>query len=359
MKRVVISGGGTGGHVFPALSIAREIRRRYPDAEILFVGARHKIEMKKVPEAGFPIKGLWISGWKRGGIMANLWFPLKLGLSLVRCLGILLAFRPQLAIGTGGFASGPLLQMASWLGIPYVLQEQNSYAGITNKLLAGRARKIFVAYAHMERFFPEDRIVLTGNPVRTELIDIKKDNKDALEYFGLEPGKPVLLILGGSLGAGRINQFVEQRLDRLQALGLQLLWQCGPGYYEQYKNRGGPGVVVTAFIDSMKDAFAAADVIVSRSGAGTVSELMLQGKATLFVPSPNVAEDHQTQNARALSEQGAAVLVPEQELEERFEQELTRIIGDQAYRMALGARIKELSRPRATEDIVDEIEEIW
>lgn len=358
MKRIIISGGGTGGHVFPALSIAREIRHRHPEVAILFVGASDKIEMKKVPESGFPIRGLWISGWKRGKKLDNALFPLKLGVSLLRCIFILLRFRPQLAIGTGGFASGPLLQAASWLGIPYVLQEQNSFAGVTNKLLAGKARKIFVAYEGMERFFPKEKIVLTGNPIRPELVEMPGDKSSSLEYFGLKPLKPTLLILGGSLGAGRINEYIDRHLDQIQAFGVQLIWQCGPGYYETYRHRQADGVVVTAFIDSMKDAFAAADVIVSRSGAGTVSELMLQGKATLFIPSPNVAEDHQTLNARALSDAGAAVLVPEKELEDRFEAELIRLVNETDYREQLGARMKQMARPRATEDIVDQIEKL-
>lgn len=357
MKRIVISGGGTGGHVFPALSIAREIRDRHPEASILFVGARDKIEMKKVPEAGFPIRGLWISGWQRGKRLGNLLFPVKLVLSLMRCVGILLAFRPQLAIGTGGFASGPLLQAASWLGIPYFLQEQNSFPGITNKLLARRARKIFVAYEGLERFFPADRIVLTGNPIRSELVDIQIDPGAARERLGLDRAKTTLLVLGGSLGAGRINELLEKTWEGITAMGLQILWQCGPAYIGQYGKFQGPDVRVTAFIDQMSDAFAAADIIVSRSGAGTVSELMLQGKATVFIPSPNVAEDHQTQNARALSSRGAAVLVTEDELERRFVPELEKLVGDTAYRSDLGRSMKEMAKPKATSVIVDQIED--
>ncbi len=356
MKRIVISGGGTGGHVFPALSIACELRKRHPEAAILFVGARDKIEMKKVPDAGFLIRGLWISGWQRGKLVANLLFPLKLVLSLMRCLGILLSFRPQLAIGTGGFASGPLLQAASWLGIPYFLQEQNSYPGITNKLLARRAKKIFVAYEGLERFFPADRIVLTGNPIRSELVDIQTDPAKARENLGLDPAKTTLLVLGGSLGAARINELLESQWQGLTAMGLQILWQCGPGYIGQYDKYNGPDVRVTAFIDRMADAFAAADIIVSRSGAGTVSELMLQGKATVFIPSPNVAEDHQTQNALALSSQGAAVLVTEEELERRFGPELKKLVENTAHRTELGRKMRELAKPNATSEIVDHIE---
>ena len=275
--------------------------------------------MEKVPQAGYNIKGLWISGIQRKLTLKNLMFPLKLISSLLGARKIVKQFKPDVAIGTGGFASGPLLRMAAGAGIPCVLQEQNSFAGITNKLLAGKAKKICVAYDAMERFFPKEKIVKTGNPVRMDLVDLKSDKTEALEFFGLDKDKKTVLILGGSLGARRINQLIEKELEFFQNMGLQVLWQCGKLYYEDYKKYNSDSVKVLAFVNRMDLAYITADVIISRAGAGSVSELCLVGKPVIFIPSPNVAEDHQTQNAMALVSQDAAIMLKESELESEFE----------------------------------------
>ena len=317
--RFILSGGGTGGHIYPAIAIADELKRRHPDAEFLFVGAKDKMEMEKVPQAGYNIKGLWISGIQRKLTLKNLMFPLKLISSLLGARKIVKQFKPDVAIGTGGFASGPLLRMAAGAGIACVLQEQNSFAGITNKLLAGKAKKICVAYDAMERFFPKEKIVKTGNPIRMDLVDLKSDKTEALEFFGLDKDKKTVLILGGSLGARRINQLIEKELEFFQNMGLQVLWQCGKLYYEDYKKYNSDWVKVLAFVNRMDLAYITADAIISRAGAGSVSELCLVGKPVIFIPSPNVAEDHQTQNAMALVSQDAAIMLKENELDQEFE----------------------------------------
>ena len=357
--RVILSGGGTGGHIYPAIAIANEIRRRHPDSEFLFVGARDRMEMEKVPQAGYSIKGLWISGIQRKLSWKNLMFPLKVIHSLLEARKITKTFRPDVAIGTGGFASGPLLRMAAGAGVPCLIQEQNSFAGITNKLLAKRVQRICVAYPGMEKFFPKEKIVLTGNPVRQDLVDLRADRSEALAFFGLDPDKRTLLVLGGSLGARRINQLIENQLGNFQENDLQLLWQCGKGYYAHYGKYGSKTVKVLAFVDRMDLAYIASDLIISRAGAASVSELCLVGKAVIFVPSPNVAEDHQTHNARALVAQGAALMIPEAELEAQFEGEFSRLMANASLRGELGANMAKLARPGATGQIVDEIEKLW
>ncbi|RPG38112.1 MAG: undecaprenyldiphospho-muramoylpentapeptide beta-N-acetylglucosaminyltransferase [Muricauda sp. TMED12] len=356
--RFILSGGGTGGHIYPAVAIANELKRRYPDAEFLFVGAKDKMEMEKVPQAGYEIKGLWISGIQRKLTLKNLMFPFKLISSLLEARKIVKQFKPHVAIGTGGFASGPLLKMAESSGIPCVLQEQNSFAGITNKLLAGKAEKICVAYDGMERFFPKEKIIKTGNPIRTDLVDVKAGKQEAATFFGLNVDKKTILVLGGSLGARRINQLIEKELGFFEEKGLQILWQCGKLYYEEYKKYDSDSVKVLAFVNRMDLAYAAADVIISRAGAGSVSELCLVGKPVIFIPSPNVAEDHQTQNAKALVAQDAAIMLRESELDVEFEHSFSDLIGSEENKKKLGKNIKKMAMPKATEHIVDEIEKL-
>ena len=353
MKRFIISGGGTGGHIFPAIAIADELKRRLPDAEILFVGAKDRMEMQKVPQAGYPIEGLWISGLQRKLSWQNLLFPLKFISSLLKSRSIIKRFKPDAVIGTGGFASGAVVKVAGQMGIPTFIQEQNSYAGITNKMLAKNAHKICVAYDAMEQFFPKEKIVKTGNPIRDGLLNIAEYRSEGLSYFHLDSQRKTLLVLGGSLGARRINQLIEQQLPLFEQLGVQVLWQCGKLYYEEYKKYNSEQVRVLAFIDRMELAYAAADVIISRAGASSVSELCVVGKPVIFIPSPNVAEDHQTKNARAIADKQAAILLRESELNEQFANTFSKLIANEAQQEALSAHIKALAQPNATKDIVN------
>ena len=353
MKRFIISGGGTGGHIFPAIAIADELKRRLPDAEILFVGAKDRMEMQKVPQAGYPIEGLWISGLQRKLSWQNLLFPLKFISSLLKSRSIIKRFKPDAVIGTGGFASGAVVKVAGQMGIPTFIQEQNSYAGITNKMLAKNAHKICVAYDAMEQFFPKEKIVKTGNPIRDGLLNIAQYRSEGLSYFHLDSQRKTLLVLGGSLGARRINQLIEQQLPLFEQLGVQVLWQCGKLYYEEYKKYNSEQIRILAFIDRMELAYAAADVIISRAGASSVSELCVVGKPVIFIPSPNVAEDHQTKNARAIADKQAAILLRENELNEQFANTFSKLIADEAQQEALSAHIKALAQPNATKDIVN------
>ena len=353
MKRFIISGGGTGGHIFPAIAIADELKRRLPDAEILFVGAKDRMEMQKVPQAGYPIEGLWISGLQRKLSWQNLLFPLKFISSLLKSRSVIKRFKPDAVIGTGGFASGAVVKVAGQMGIPTFIQEQNSYAGITNKMLAKNAHKICVAYDAMEQFFPKEKIVKTGNPIRDGLLNIGEYRSEGLSYFHLDSERKTLLVLGGSLGARRINQLIEQQLPLFEQLGVQVLWQCGKLYYEEYKKYNSEQVRVLAFIDRMELAYAAADVIISRAGASSVSELCVVGKPVIFIPSPNVAEDHQTKNARAIADKQAAILLRENELNEQFANTFSKLIANEAQQEALSAHIKALAQPNATKDIVN------
>ncbi len=357
--RVIISGGGTGGHIFPAISIANEIKLRYPTADILFVGAQDRMEMQKVPEAGYKIEGLWISGIQRRLTTKNLLFPVKLVKSLWKARDIIKRFQPDVVIGTGGFASGPLLQMANRENIPTLIQEQNSYAGITNKLLAKGANTICTAYPDMERYFPAEKIVLTGNPVRQDLLEVDKKREEALAFFGLDPEMKTVLILGGSLGARKINQLVEDNIREFERNELQLIWQTGKLYYEEYeKYDDNLNVRCFAFLERMDLAYAAADIIISRAGAGTVSELCIVGKPVVFIPSPNVAEDHQTKNAMAVAENDAAVVLSESHLEQAFRSIFFPLMdsGDKLENMS--RNIKKLAKPFATSNIVNEVEKL-
>ena len=353
--RFIISGGGTGGHISPAVAIANELKSRFPEAEFLFVGAKDKMEMQKVPHAGYAIKGLWISGIQRKITFDNVMFPLKLASSMWNSFKIIKSFKPDVVIGTGGFASGAVLKAASMLNIPTVIQEQNSYPGITNKLLAKRANKICVAYENLERFFPKDKMILTGNPVRQDLIEAA-DKSEAIAYFNLDANKKTLLVLGGSLGARRINQLIEKELDFLLSQNIQIIWQCGKLYLNDYsKYNEKDNVQVVAFIDRMDLVYAAADVVISRSGASSVSELCIVGKPTIFIPSPNVAEDHQTKNAKAISDKNGAILIRESELEAQFETVFSDLISNESKQLELSQNIKKIAKPNATKDIVEEI----
>ncbi|WP_445719454.1 undecaprenyldiphospho-muramoylpentapeptide beta-N-acetylglucosaminyltransferase [Flavobacterium sp.] len=353
--RFIISGGGTGGHIYPAVAIANELKSRFPEAEFLFVGAKDKMEMQKVPQAGYEIKGLWISGIQRKLTLDNAMFPLKLASSMLNSFKIIKSFKPNVVIGTGGFASGAVLKAASMLNIPTVIQEQNSYPGITNKLLAKKAHKICVAYENLEQFFPKDKMILTGNPVRQDLIN-EASKSEAIAYFKLDASKKTLLVLGGSLGARRINQLIEKELDFLLSQNIQIIWQCGKLYlndYSKYNEKN--NVQVVAFIDRMDLVYAAADIVISRSGASSVSELCIVGKPTIFIPSPNVAEDHQTKNAKAISDKSGAILIKESELENQFEAVFSDLISNESKQSELSQNIKKLALPNATKDIVEEI----
>lgn len=355
---ILLSGGGTGGHIYPAVAIANELKARHPEAEFLFVGANGRMEMEKIPQLGYKIEGLNISGIQRSLTLKNLSFPFKLVQSLYRAGKILRKFRPNVVIGTGGYASGPTLYMASLKNIPSLIQEQNSYPGITNKLLAKKAEKICVAYDGLERYFPQGKMIKTGNPVRQDLLDIKSKRDEGLKHFGLDPEKTTLAIIGGSLGAKRINETIALHLESLLDKGLQVLWQTGKLYIDRFEDLGKrEGVIMRAFIQRMDLFYAAADVLISRAGAGTISELCIVGKPVLFIPSPNVAEDHQTKNALSVVKKDAALLIKESELES-FEEVLMGIVENSEKRKELSENIKKLALPDATRRIADEVEKI-
>ncbi|WP_242091823.1 undecaprenyldiphospho-muramoylpentapeptide beta-N-acetylglucosaminyltransferase [Aestuariivivens sediminicola] len=357
--RIILSGGGTGGHIYPAIAIANELKRRLAKAEILFVGAKNRMEMEKVPQVGYRIIGLWISGIQRKLTLKNVLFPIKLISSLLKSRNIIKDFKPDVVIGTGGFASGPLLYTASSQGIPCLIQEQNSYPGITNKLLAKKVQKICVAYSGLERFFPENKIILTGNPVRQDLLDVDAKAVEAKNFFNLKHGKYTVLVLGGSLGARRINELIEQELDFFDTLNVQIIWQCGKLYYPQYKiYNNTSGVQVYEFLNNMDLAYAAADVIISRAGASSVSELCIVGKPVIFIPSPNVAEDHQTKNAMAIVNENAAVLIKEEDLEVDFKNQFGQLLASPERQKQLGENIRKMAYINATSSIVDEVEKL-
>lgn len=357
--KFIISGGGTGGHIFPALSIADGLRKQFPDCEILFVGAEGKMEMEKVPAHGYSIVGLPVAGFHRGEIVRNLNFLPKLVMSLWKARSVVRSFKPDCVVGVGGYASGPILRVATQMGIPALLQEQNSFAGVTNKILGKKANKICVAYDKMERFFPAEKIVFTGNPVRSGLGNLPVKSPEGLEYFGLEAGKPVVLILGGSLGARTINQSLSAGMDKFRGSDIQVIWQTGKYYYNSLKaefdKNPAANIHMMEFISRMDLAYSVADIVVSRAGAGTISELCLVGKPVVLVPSPNVAEDHQTRNAMALVEKNAAVLVRDVDATERLIPEILALVKNHPICSELTKNIKKMATPNATEDIVREI----
>lgn len=354
--RILISGGGTGGHIFPALSIANALKRRL-DAEILFVGAEDRMEMEKVPAAGYEIVGLPVAGFNRRNLLKNIPVLFKLMKSIRKARSIINEFKPDIAIGVGGYASGPTLKAAQRKGIPTLLQEQNSYAGVTNKLLGDKAERICVAYEGMDRFFPADKIVMTGNPVRKALLEKAQDADKARESFGLDPQRRTLLVVGGSLGARTINESLATGIRRLAEAGIQVIWQTG----KHFGNRGVAaakgikGVVVTEFISDMAAAYSAASLVVSRAGAGSISELELLGKPVILVPSPNVAEDHQTKNARALVDRNAAVMVKDTDAGDTLIDTVLRLMEDPSELKKMSENILKLARRDSDELIVDEV----
>jgi UDP-N-acetylglucosamine--N-acetylmuramyl-(pentapeptide) pyrophosphoryl-undecaprenol N-acetylglucosamine transferase len=356
--KIIISGGGTGGHIYPAIAIANAIKEYLPNAEILFVGAEGKMEMEKVPKAGYQIIGLPIAGINRSNWLANVGFPIKLLKSLSRAKQIIQEFKPNVAVGVGGFASGPLLLMASRMNIPYLIQEQNSYAGLTNKFLAKGAKRICVAYPRMNKFFPNDKIMMTGNPVRKDIIDVSAKHNQALQHFGLLPHKKTLLVIGGSLGAKTINESIDKGLKDLVGQGYQVLWQTGKLYLERAKSVASlydNQVVVSDFIYEMDLAYAAADVVVSRAGALSVSELCLAGKPAIFVPFPFASEDHQTQNAMSLVTENAGILVKDADAPETLVKETIALLKDENKQEQLSINIKKLAKPQAASEIAKEV----
>lgn len=358
--RVIISGGGTGGHIFPAISIANAIKAQHPDAQILFVGAEGRMEMKRVPAAGYEIKALPICGFDRKNLLKNISVLFKILKSQRMAKKIIREFKPMVAVGVGGYASGPTLNVAESLGIPTLIQEQNSYAGVTNKLLARKASKICVAYEHMERFFPKDKIILTGNPIRQDLLNNDQKKEQVCERFKMKPDKPTILIIGGSLGAQTLNRSVMTRLQEIAQSNIQIIWQCG-GYYfnqilEELTQQGQPdNLFVTDFISNMKEAYAAADLVVSRAGAGSISELCCLGKPVILVPSPNVAEDHQTKNALALVDKEAALYVKDADAERRLIPLAIETVQNQEELKKLSKNIKTMAYPDAAKTIAEEV----
>jgi UDP-N-acetylglucosamine--N-acetylmuramyl-(pentapeptide) pyrophosphoryl-undecaprenol N-acetylglucosamine transferase len=360
--RLIISGGGTGGHVYPAIAIANTFKERHPDAEILFVGAEGKMEMVRVSEAGYKIIGLWISGLQRRLTLSNLLFPFKLIASYFKARRIIRNFKPHVVVGTGGYASGPIMLASTSRHIPSLIQEQNSYAGLTNKRLGKKVQTICVAYAGMERYFPKEKIVLTGNPVRKDILNLETKRLLALDHFAFSGSDKTLLVLGGSLGARTINESILKGLDQLIEREIQVIWQTGKMYYESVKiqiaNRNLGKVRVFDFLLQMDLAYAASDVVVSRAGALSISELCLANRPAILVPSPNVVEDHQTKNAMALASQDAALLIPDNEAREKLVPEALRLLFDGQRCKLLTNNIGRLGKPNAAFDIVEKIEDL-
>ena len=358
-KKIIISGGGSGGHIFPAIAIANALKQIDDSIEILFVGAKGKMEMERVPKAGYPIKGLWISGFQRKLTMRNLMFPFKLLSSLIKAFGIVRKFEPDVVVGVGGYASGPTLEMASRLGVPTLIQEQNSYAGVTNRLLAKKVKTVCVAYNNMEKFFPKENIVFTGNPIRQEITQIEGKRDEAMKHFGLDPMKKTIVVVGGSLGARAINDAIEASFDDFaNHQELQILWQSGKLYIEEFKAKKAcqlPNVHLTKFIDKMDLAYAAADLLILRAGAATISELCLVQKPAILMPSPNVSEDHQTKNAMALVEKDAAVLVKDKEGAEKMFQTALDLLNDDTKLQSLSENVGKLGMKNAAENIAKEV----
>jgi len=361
--RFIISGGGTGGHIFPAISIANALKESFPDADILFVGAVGRMEMERVPAAGYSIEGLPVSGFDRKNMLRNVKVVWNLLRSIIKARKIIRRFKPDVAIGVGGYASAPVLRAASAFDVPTLIQEQNSYAGVTNKLLAKKAACICVAYDEMERFFPKDKIVKTGNPVRQDLFVVNSKEEAAYQFFGLDPAKKTILILGGSLGARTINQSVIAHLKTLVASDVQVIWQTGKFYIEDAKKAFEPHtndrIIVTAFISRMDYAYAVADLVISRAGASSISELCLLGKPAILVPSPNVAEDHQTKNAMALVKHDAAIMIKDADAHEQMVPETLKLLQDEQKMSRLSKNILNLAERNSAERIADEIKKLY
>jgi len=359
LPKIIISGGGSGGHIFPALAIANHIKSILPESEILFVGAKGKMEMEKVPRAGYEIEGLWISGIQRKLTLSNLAFPFKLFSSLSKASRIIRKFKPDVAVGVGGYASGPLVRVAAAKNIPTLIQEQNSFPGITNRWLSSKVDKICVAYDGMNRFFPEAKITKTGNPVRMEMVKIEGKRKEGLQYFGLKKDRKTVLVVGGSLGARTINQAMIESAVALENEGIQVIWQTGKFYYEDIvtntKEWPIPNIKITQFIDRMDLAYAVADVVVSRAGAMSISELCLVKKPSILVPSPNVSEDHQTKNAMALVKNKAAILLEDKSCKEALLTTILELLNNDSRLEQLSSNIAEMADEKATEDIVNQV----
>lgn len=356
-KKMIISGGGTAGHIHPAIAIAEQFREVYPDAEVLFVGAKGKMEMKKVPEHGYRIKGLWISGIQRKLSLSNLLFPIKLIFSMIRAARLISNFKPDIVVGTGGFASGPLVKVAAFKKIPTLIQEQNSVAGLTNKWLARSVDIVCVAYKNMDRYFPKHKIRYTGNPLRRSIGQSLTATNAAKKELAMKEDKTTLLVVGGSLGSQRINELIADKLDFFRHQQVQLVWQCGAIYYERYKHLQDDQVQIKDYIDQMNLAYSAADIIISRAGAIAVSELCQVGKPVIFIPSPNVAEDHQYKNARSIEDERAAIVLRENELDE-FENVFSKLLNDQHHQEELSRSIKALAKTDAAIRIVEELKMI-
>jgi len=358
-KRVIISGGGTGGHIFPAISIANALRKIDPETEILFVGAEGRMEMEKIPAAGYKIIGLPVAGLYRSLTLKNFYVLIKLLKSLRKARKVIREFNPDVVVGVGGYASGPVLRQAGWMGIPTLIQEQNSYAGVTNKLLARKASKICVAYDGMEKYFPASKIIKTGNPVRQNFENLKAIQDEALNFFNLKKEFPVVLVLGGSLGAGSINNSLSENINKLKDSDCQWLWQTGKYYYENVKAlvsvSFSGNISVHGFINRMDYAYAAADVIVTRAGAGTISELCLVGKPVILIPSPNVAEDHQTRNAEALSKNNAAMLISDSQAVKTLVDEAIKLVSDKNRRDSYSENILKMADRDADIRIAEEV----
>jgi len=357
--KIVFSGGGTGGHIYPAIAVANKIKELNPDSEILFVGAKGKMEMTKVPQAGYEIIGLWISGFQRSLSLRNLMFPVKVIASVIRSGKILKNFKPHVVAGFGGYASSPIMLAATRKGIKTLIQEQNSYAGVANKAVASKVQKICVAYDDMDRYFPESKIVNTGNPVREDVAKLDGKEEEALKYFSIDKDLDTVLILGGSLGARTINESIISNMKEWIDSGVQVLWQTGKLYFKEMNERmagyDDDNIRLLEFIDRMDLAYTAADVIISRAGALSISELCLVKKPVIFVPSPNVAEDHQTKNAKALSSKGAALIVEDKNAVKELVGETLRLLNDTDKKTELSDNITQMGKPRATEDIANEI----
>jgi UDP-N-acetylglucosamine--N-acetylmuramyl-(pentapeptide) pyrophosphoryl-undecaprenol N-acetylglucosamine transferase len=354
---LIISGGGTGGHIYPAISIADRLTKKINNCNILFVGAKNKMEMKKVPENGYKIIGLYISGLQRNfNLHLNILLPFKIVFSLIHSFIILARNKPKIIIGTGGYASGPIMYVASLLGIPVFIQEQNSYPGLTNRILSKYAKKIFVAYDGMDRYFDNSKIVVSGNPIRKSIKNISLKNKrDYLKSLNLKKDLKTLLFLGGSLGADRLNRFVKDNIDFFKKNDLQVILQCGSRYFDTYKFLNNSHIKVLPFIKEMDKVFSSSDIIISRSGASIISELCFVGKPVIFIPSPNVADNHQSKNAKKLYELGAAEYVEEDEVDYKLTSIINKILVSEVYRDSLSEKIKTLSKPNASKIIVNEI----
>lgn len=361
--KFIISGGGTGGHIFPAISIANALKALFPEADILFVGAEGKMEMERVPAAGYPIEGLPVSGFDRKHLLRNIKVIYNLLRSIIKARKIIRRFNPDVVIGVGGYASAPVLRAASAFKIPTLIQEQNSYAGVTNKLLAQKAARICVAYDEMERFFPKEKIIKTGNPVRQDLLSVTPKAEAAYRFFGLDPDKKTILIVGGSMGARTINQSVIANLNMLISAEVQVIWQTGKFYIQEAQAAFEPyrcnRIVITAFVSRMDYAYAIADLVISRAGAGSISELCLLAKPAILIPSPNVAEDHQTKNAMALVKHEAAIMIKDADAQKQMISEALKLLQDEQKISLLSKNILNLAERNAAERIADEVRHLW